>query len=174
MKAAHEIFRITDPVDGFLAHAGHDAHADRDISRIRDLDAGFGVGRLGMTHHIRHDIHGPAFHAAVEKRGHLFFGFLGIHPVVVRPGGLLIRVTDKGQLLGAGDIIGMGIVEIGVRPLRVIEFFKDRLSVQLFFFFSDLDELSGFGFRTIAPVDLGGFRQFRYFFYPFFKWCRHF
>jgi len=174
METANEILRVSDAIERLFSHAGHDAHADRDVAVVGDLDAGLRVRGLGMTHHVRHDVHRAALHAAVEKFRHLYFGFCGVHPVVIGAGGLFVRMTDKGQLFGAGDVIGMRLVMIGVRPMFVVQFLKDGVTVDQLFLDADLDQFFSLSFRTVAPVDLGRLGQLGLFFYPSFKRRRHF
>ena len=84
MEALHKLIRRTNPIEGFFTHPCHDAHADDNVDGIGDLNTGFRVGRIGMSHHVRDHVKCPTFHAAVKEFGNHSFGFGRFHPVVVR------------------------------------------------------------------------------------------
>ncbi len=67
MHALDEVVGVADLVQDLLAHAGHDPHAHGDVGDVGDLDAGLGVGRIGVAHHVGQDVHRLAAHAAVGQ-----------------------------------------------------------------------------------------------------------
>ena len=88
-----------------LAHAGHDPHVGDDVRAVGDLDADLGERRAERAHHVRDDVHRAAAHRAVEQRARPFAcASAGLHPVVGRPGVVLRRRADEGEVLGAGDV----------------------------------------------------------------------
>ena len=137
---------------------GHDAHADRDVARVGDHHAGLGVGRVGVAHHVGNDVHRPAGHAAVRELGHQLLGLGRLHPVVVGAGGVLGRVADEGQLLGPGDVVRGGAMEVGRRPGLLVERLEDG-PVEALLVHADLEEPPGLAVRAVAPVDPGRLGQ---------------
>ena len=136
-----------EPIQGDLAHAGHDAHVGDDVRAIGDLDADLGVWRSGWAHDVRHDVHRSALHAVVEQRPDALAGVLGAHPVVGRPGILGVLGTDKSEVLGAGDVLGIGAVEEAVRQRVAVEPDQGAVRDHL------VDEPVVFGIGSIAPDD---------------------
>jgi hypothetical protein len=59
VQARHEVARLAQDVEHLRAHAGHDAHVDDDVRRVRDLDADVAIGEPsgpmlnGMTYIVR-------------------------------------------------------------------------------------------------------------------------
>ena len=67
MHAGNEGAVLAQPVDDRAAHARHEAHVDRDIGRIGDLDADLRDRRADRPHRERHHVHRAPAHAAVEQ-----------------------------------------------------------------------------------------------------------
>ena len=84
VEALDEVLAVAQLLQDGRPDAGHDAHADRDVARVRDHHAGLGVGRIGVAHHVGDDVHRPPGHAAVGELGHELLGLRRVHPVVVR------------------------------------------------------------------------------------------
>ncbi len=114
VKATDEATIIFDALECPGAHARHELHVGDDVGAVGDLDAAARVGRIERTHAIGHDVHGAAFHAAVEQRIHLRMRLVRVHPVVVRAGLELMRRADEGQVLDAGHVIGIGAMQVAV------------------------------------------------------------
>ena len=96
VHARHEVAIVAEHLEHRAAHARHDAHVDRDVRRIGELDADVRDRRAERPHRERHHVHRAAAHAAseqrvvarLEQRAHLG----GIDPVV----GRAPRLPDAG------------------------------------------------------------------------------
>ncbi len=104
VEALDEILAVAELLEDGRPDAGHDPHADRDVARIRDHEAGLGVGRVGVAHHVGDDVHGPAGHAAVGELGHELLGLAGSIQLLFGPEASLVGMADEGQVLGPGDV----------------------------------------------------------------------
>ena len=122
VQAGHPVGRTGfEAVHGDVAHAGHDAHVGHDVGTIGDLDADFGVRRVGGAHEVGHHVHRAAAHAVFEERPDARLGVVGAHPVVGRASVLGVLRADKGQVLGAGDVLRVGAMQETVGQLVLIQ-----------------------------------------------------
>ena len=115
VQAAHERTFALDPRQRRGAHAGHDPHVGDDVRRIGDLDAATRQRRIDRAHAVRDHVHRAAAHAAGEQLVHLLMAVGRRHPVVVGAGIVLVAGADEGEVLDAGDIVGVRAVQPAVR-----------------------------------------------------------
>ncbi len=153
MAALDESLRRPDSLQDMGPHPGHDPHRDGDVGDVGDLEAGLGVGRVGMAHHVGEDVHRPAAHRPVGQLRHHRPGLVRGHPVVVGAGLVFFGVADEGQLLGPGDVGRVAVVKIGVGPVRLVEGGENGLRPDFFLAEADLDQTMGLRFGPVAPVD---------------------
>jgi len=131
-----------------IAHAGHDAHAQHDVSGIHQFQADLAQRRAGRPHQIRHDIHGSPSHAISSQIIKPFIHFFGRCPVIGWSRLFLGLGANESGLLHACDIVGMGTMIITARQFFLVELDKDsflnRLGRERFLF----------RFRPVAPDHL--------------------
>ena len=139
---------------GDLADAGHDAHIQDNHDGVGDLDPDLCQRGTRRAHEIRNHIQRAALHAAGQQAIELRMHLRRSRPVVGRADFLAGRSADEGQLLDAGNVVGIGPAIIAARKLFLVELHehavRDGFPVQKRFF----------GFRSVDPKDLVGFRQF--------------
>ncbi len=63
---------------------------------------------------VGNDVHGPAAHRIAKQRSNLVFGSLRIHPIVGGTGIVFIGRANKGEMLGAGDIVGAAATQVTI------------------------------------------------------------
>ncbi len=143
-----EVVLVAEPVEGHLAHAGHEAHVERHVDRVGDLDAHLGERRVGGAHHVGHHVHRAPLHAAGEEAAHLRVHLGGGDPGVGGAGLLLRGGADDGQVLDAGDVVLVRVVVVAARPLLLVERDEDLVDDGLG------DELLALQLRTVEPEDL--------------------
>ena len=147
VQPTHEYTFALDATQRRHAHARHDAHIEHDVCAVGDLDAAARVGGVERSHAVRHDVHGPAAHAAVEQRVDLPVGLGRVHPVVVRTRVFALAGADIGQVLHAGDVGRIRAVQVAVRVSRLVE--RDQVAARK----HELDQSIALGLRAVAPVD---------------------
>ena len=98
----------------------------------------------------------------------IFLAAPGSIQLLFGPAVSLGRLADKGQVFGSGHIGGMAEMPVGMGPLPVIQFAKDRLALDPLLLDPDLDEPLGFLPGSIAPINLFRLSQTSLFFNPFF------
>ena len=136
-RGTHGVERVdevavgTDLVQGFLAHAGHDAHGKHDVGGVSELNAELRLRIVDGAHAERHDVHRAALHGATEGLGHLSLHLGRVHPVIGRAGVLFLLRADEGAGLDAGDVRRVGAREEGVRTLLLIELNQSALLYEL-------------------------------------------
>ncbi|CUK23122.1 Uncharacterised protein [Achromobacter sp. 2789STDY5608615] len=153
VHARHEVAVGAQHVVDLLAHARHDAHVDRDIRAVGQLDADVGDVRTQRPHRERHHVQRAAAHGAVEqaveRRAHL--GRVG--PVVGRTGVLGTVGADEGAVFDARHVRRVGTGQEGIGPLGRVEPAHgaglDHQFAQAIVFF----------LRTVAPFDAIRFGQ---------------
>ena len=121
VHAGHELAVVAEHVERLLAHAGHDPHAHGDVGGVGELHADVGDRRAERAHRERHDVHRAALHRAGVEVGHLGAHLVGLAPVVVRAGVVLVGGADERAVLDAGDVAGVGVGPVAVRPLGLVE-----------------------------------------------------
>ena len=121
VETADEIIGIAQLVQDFLAHAGHDGHADDHIDGIGDLDAHLGKAGSHRAHAEGDHIHGPPLHGAAQHIGSHLISLLGIHPVVGGAAVRLIAGADKGAAFHAGHIVQRRTVIVAARELLLVQ-----------------------------------------------------
>ena len=82
VQAAHELALLTNRIQGFLAHAGHNAHRHHHIGGIRQLNTQLRVRGVIRTHAERHHIHGAALHGTTVMLSHLGLHGHRVGPVI--------------------------------------------------------------------------------------------
>ena len=147
VQSAHECAFALDAAQRRRAHARHDAHIEHDVCAIGDLHPAPRVRRVERSHAVRHDVHGPAAHAAVEQRVDLPVGLGRVHPVVVRTRVLALAGADIGQVLHPGDVGRIRAVQVAIRVGRLVE--RDQVAARK----HELDQSSPLGLRAVAPLD---------------------
>ena len=87
VEAGHELAVLAEGVEHRAPHAGHDAHVDHHVGRIRDLDADVGDVRAEWAHAEGNHVHACG-RACSRRRGPSGSRFIssGSHPVVGRAG----------------------------------------------------------------------------------------
>ena len=121
VQAGDELAVVAEHVERLLAHAGHDPHAHGDVGGVGELHADVGDRRAERAHREGHDVHRAAAHRPGVEVGHLGAHLVGLAPVVVRPGGVLVGGADERAVLDAGDVAGVGVRPVAVRPLGLVE-----------------------------------------------------
>ena len=112
---------VAEHVEGSLAHAGHDPHADSDVRTVGQLHADVGDGRSERTHAERHDVHRAALHRTGVQTEHLGTHHRRGAPVVGRPCTSLISRTDEGPVFDASDVGGIAVRPVTVGALCLVE-----------------------------------------------------
>src|SRR5579859_783953 len=112
MQPGNEVGGRADAIQCHLAHAGHDAHIGDDVRTVGDFHAAFADGGIHRAHDVGHNVHGATAHGAVQERADLVLGGAGIHPIVGGAGVVFIGSADKGEVLGAGYVVGTATVQI--------------------------------------------------------------
>ena len=105
VNAAIEIARGAEVFERDLAHAGHDAHAEHDVDRIRQFDTDLGKRRAGRTHELGNDVNGAPLHGDVEQSVQTLLHFGRISPVVQRAGFFRRFGADESEFLDARDVV---------------------------------------------------------------------
>ena len=155
VHAGHELSIAAKPLRHRVPHARHDAHAHRHVSRVRDFHPDVSDVRADGTHRERHYVHRASAHAALEQAIQRAAHFLGVDPVVGRPGVLLAAAADERALLHARDIRRMRASEKRVGSEFVVQPDEGPGAHQL------IAQAVIFGLRAIAPVHAVGFCQAR-------------
>ena len=129
VQAARELVVVAELLPGDVAHARHDAHADRDVERIGELHADLRQRRADRAHDERHDVHRPPAHAAVEQRRAAWrTPALGSIQLLVGPAMSSAGRADEGEVLAAGDVVGIGAVQVAAGQLLLVELDEDALA----------------------------------------------
>jgi hypothetical protein len=160
VEAAVEVVRAAERVERALAHARHDSHVQDDVDAVRELHAELRHRGAERPHDVRHDVQRAADHRAVEEPAELPVPVFRRHPVVRRSHFLLRRRADEGELLGAGDVVRVGAMEIAARQLLLVQRDEDSEAHGLF------GQGFLFGGRSVAPDDSVGLREPDAFFDP--------
>ena len=121
VQPLHELAALLDPLQGVGTHPRHDAHARRHVCTVGDFHARAGVRRGERPHHVGHDIQGAPAHAAREQFVHQPVSLAGRHPIVGGAGVFPNFGADECQVFGAGDVGGVGAVEVAAGVGLLIE-----------------------------------------------------
>jgi hypothetical protein len=124
MKSAVEIVAVAKHFKRSAPHPGHDSHVERDIDTIGDFEADFGKRRADRTHHVRDYVHRAAAHRIFEPAAQLGVGFIRRRPIIGWAGVLAVGSAYEGQLFRAGDIIGVGAMQVAAGAFGLVEFFQ--------------------------------------------------
>ena len=84
-----------------------------------------------MRHDIGKNVHGTALHGAVKQFAQFLVGLGRGKPVVGGAGILLFGGADKGAVLDAGDVVGIGAVQVAARKQLLVELFHLFTSLEL-------------------------------------------
>ena len=117
MQARYERAVLTEGIDGGSAHAGHDAHAYRDVSRVGDFHTDMRDGRADRAHGKRHHVHSPPAHAALEQLAQPCLHLARLHPVVGGAGVGLVDAADERAVLDARNVRRIGTRQEAARVL---------------------------------------------------------
>ena len=123
VEALDEIPVFTQLIQAHFAHAGHDHHVQNDIDGVGYFDADLGERRSDHAHGIGNDIHGLALHLALCNAVSQVIRLFGVHPFDdgMRHGILFVAAADEGSVLHAGNVVGLGAVQIAIGQLFLIE-----------------------------------------------------
>ncbi len=153
MQAFDEGLVFLDAFERRLADPSHQVHVCDDIGAVGDLDAAARVRRVDRTHAIRNHVHRPAAHGAGETLGHLGLRLGGREPVVVRARIDPVVRADERQMLDAGDVLGIGAVQVATGIVLLVEL-EQRAAVEHLLY-----ELAVFLLGAFAPVNSIGTRE---------------
>src|SRR5699024_1310683 len=104
VQSVYEIAVLTNLVQCFLAHAGHDAHGQNNVCRVSQLNTELRVRVADWAHAERNDVHGASAHSTAELLRHFFLHCCWRYRVVGRSGSFLVVSTDEGAGPHALDI----------------------------------------------------------------------
>ena len=112
VQALDESPSRADALERRPTHARHDPHVEHDIGAVGDLNAATRDTANRSVPCNRARRRACARHAAGEQGIHLRVRVIGRHPLVVGAGIVAIPGADEGQVLDAGDVVGVGAVQI--------------------------------------------------------------
>jgi hypothetical protein len=173
VQAGHESAGVAEYFERAATHARHDAHRDRDVRRVGELDADVRDFRAEGAHREGYDVHRAPLHRSSEEGVQGFAHLGGVAPVVGRTGVGLVLRADERAVLDARDVTRVRVRVVAVRTLRLGQFGEGaRVDEQL----AQFVVLLG---RSVAPVDTIRGCEPRHFLDPFnelfiFGWVRHF
>ena len=144
---------VLQTLENLSAHDGHDAHVGHNVSRVRDLDADHGKGRIKRAHAERNHVHGTALHAAIEELVEDGLHLSRSLPVVGRAGILLLLRADEGTLLHTRHVGRGGTSQEAVRTLLGVQANEGALLDQ------HVAQLGVLFLGSVAPVDRVGFAE---------------
>jgi hypothetical protein len=102
MNAGHKIAISAHGLDYLAAHAGHDAHADRNVGRIANFHADVRYASQ-RSHTEQHHIQDAAAHASSNKPSSLL-RILRCDPIVGRTG-IIFFLAASSTVFHAGDVM---------------------------------------------------------------------
>lgn len=156
---AVEVIAVAEVLFGHLPHAGHHAHVEHHVERVGDHHPHLDERRGGRAHDVRHHVHRTAAHGAFEESTELAIGLVRRHPIVHGASlGARLR-TDVGEVLGARDVVGIGVMVVAARPAILIERDEHTLGG------GGGEEALGLGLAAVAPVDALGVGELGRLFY---------
>ena len=148
MQPAVEMFAVLQLGVGDIAHARHDAHAERDVNGVGEFDSHFRHWRTRRAHQVGHDVHRAAAHPAGTQGAQLVIHLGRMRPVVRRSRFFAAGCANESRLFGTRDVIRVRAMQITAGKLFLVQADQDALrdrfiGKQLLFFL-----------RTVAPEDL--------------------
>ena len=156
MKAAVEFIAVAELLEGDVAHARHDSHAERYVKGVGEFNPHFRKRRTWRSHEVRNHVHRTSAHCARAIAAKLLIHFLRRHPVIRWAGFLLVHSAYKCGLFDTGDIVGIRAMIIAAWQLLLVELDQnplfDRFSRQR----------PSFRLRAIAPEDVFRLAKFHH------------
>ena len=148
---------------GRCADACHDLHVGHHVGAVGDFDSVSRQRGIDRPHAIRDHVHGSALHAVCKQLVQFRMRFIRVHPVVVRTGVFLVLGADKGQVLHARHVRGVGTVQIAVR-MRLLVQLHQRAGVKHL-----VHHRVELGITAVAPDNPVRLGMRRHFVYPLCK-----
>ncbi len=131
VEAGDELAVSAESRDDAGTHAGHDVEVADGVGGVGDLDADLGDVGADRTHGEGNNVHGTATHDAVEGLGNVLAHLGGLDPVVGGAAvGLLLR-ADVGDVLAAGNVLGVRTEQERVGALLLVQLDRDTGSNHL-------------------------------------------
>ena len=114
VKPLDVIRAVTQRVNHFFAHAGHNQHIEYNVNGVGQLNADLGKIRTDNTHGVGNHVHRSALHGAVVKLFQSGIHLIRFYPVVDVACFLFGGGADKGSAFHTCHVVDRGAVQVAV------------------------------------------------------------